>query len=108
MADVNLPLSGAVTQSFTQAFAPWAENYVTVNLGNSTSPDTEKALLRVASYGKQLGRIGEALMVLLRHMPDDANLSQADKDAICDLKTLLRELASAKQEHRAKHSAGTT
>jgi hypothetical protein len=104
MTDVNLPLSGAVTQTF----APWAENYITVNVGNSTSPDTEKAMLRVASYGKQLGRIGEALMVLLCHLPPDADLSQADKDALCDFRTMMRELAVAKQEHRTKHASGTT
>jgi hypothetical protein len=99
MADVNLPLSGAVTQTF----APWAANYITVNVGNSTNPDTEKAVLAVASYGKQLGRIGDALLVLLRHLPADAKLSEHEKDAIGDLKTMLREIARVKEEYGGKH-----
>ena len=99
MADVNLPLSGAVTQ----AFAPWAANYITINLGNSSSPDTEKAILSIASYGKQLGRIGDALIVLLRHLPADASLSADERDALDDLKTMLREIATVKDQHGAHH-----
>jgi hypothetical protein len=104
MADVNLPLSGPVTQTF----APWAANYITVNLGNSTDPDAERAIIAVASYGKQLGRIGDALLVLLSHLPADAALSQDEKDAICDLKTMLREIGSVKRSHRAKQAGATT
>jgi len=100
MADVNLPLSGPVTQSF--AFAPWLANYVTVNVGDSTDPDTERAMLGVASYGKQLGRIGDALIVLLKHLPA-AHLSPDEAAAINDLKTMLRELAHTKEKHGAKH-----
>jgi hypothetical protein len=58
MPDVNLPLSGPVTQTF-----PWT-NYITINVGTSSNPAIEKdALSDVASYGKQLGRIGDALIV---------------------------------------------
>ena len=56
LPSVNWPLSGAVTQTFF----PW------VNI--------EKEILPVASYGKQLGRIGEALIALLRHLPDGVKL----------------------------------
>ena len=54
MTDFNLPLSGAVTQTF-----PWT-NYFTINLGQSSNPEIEKEALSIASYGKQLGRIGAA------------------------------------------------
>jgi hypothetical protein len=53
----NPMLSGDVTQTFN------------INLGTSSDPAIEKQVLSDhASYGKQLGRIGEALIVLLsRH-----------------------------------------
>lgn len=97
MPDVNLPLSGAVTQSF-----PWA-NYFTINLGSSSNPAIEKqALSDVASYGKQLGRIGDALIVLLRHLPDADTLSHDEKKAIADLKSMLSEIANVKDRHGSK------
>jgi hypothetical protein len=98
MADVNLPLSGPVTQTF----APWMANYITVNMGNSSDPDIEKAALDVASYGKQLGRIGDALIVLLRHLPITAKLSPDEAGAIRDLKSMLNEIANVKHHHGAK------
>jgi hypothetical protein len=97
MPDVNLPLSGAVTQTF-----PWT-NYITVNVGTSSNPDIEKdALSDVASYGKQLGRIGDALIVLLRHLPHEEKLAADEKKAIADLKSMLHEIANVKERHGAK------
>jgi hypothetical protein len=96
MADVNLPLSGAVNQTLF----PWT-NYFTINVGQSSNPDIEKAALTVASYGKQLGRIGDALIVLLRHLPKD-KLSEEDRQAIRDLKSTLNEIANVKKQHGAK------
>jgi hypothetical protein len=97
MPDVNLPLSGPVIQTF-----PWA-NYPTINVGTSSNPAIEKdALSDVASYGKQLGRIGDALIVLLRHLPHDAKLRDDEKTAIDDLKSMLHELANVKERHGAK------
>jgi hypothetical protein len=60
MTDFNLPLSGAVTQTF-----PWTVNY-TINLGESSNTAVEGDALSVASYGKQLGRISDVLIVLLK------------------------------------------
>jgi hypothetical protein len=95
MTDFNLPLSGAVTQSF-----PWT-NYFTINLGQSSDPNIEKDALSVASYGKQLGRIGDALVVLLKHV-DIGKLSPDEEAAIRDLKTMLNEIANKKEKHGAK------
>ena len=95
MTDFNLPLSGAVTQTF-----PWT-NYFTINLGQSSDPDIEKDALSVASYGKQLGRIGDALIVLLKHV-DLGKLSPDGEAAIRDLKAMLNEIANKKEKHGAK------
>ncbi len=95
MADFMLPLSGPVTQTF-----PWT-NYFTINLGNSSNTDIERDALSVASYGKQLGRIGDALMVLLRHAKL-THLSDNEKAAIRDLDSMLNEIANKKETHGAK------
>ena len=67
-------LSGDVTQTFN------------INLGTSSDPAIEKQVLSDhASYGKQLGRIGEALIVLLKRV-DLTDMTQDEEKAICDLK----------------------
>ena len=97
MPDVNLPLSGPVTQTF-----PWT-NYFTINVGTSSNPAIETdALSDVASYGKQLGRIGDALIVLLRHLLHEDKLPDDEKKAIGDLKSMLHEIANVKERHGAK------
>jgi hypothetical protein len=84
MPQFRLPLSGNVTQTINPwnwAFSPT----VNVNLGMSSDPDAEQRILDdVGSYGKQLGRIGDALRVLLTHVKLQG-LSQAEKDAIDQL-----------------------
>jgi hypothetical protein len=107
MPDVNLPLSGAVTQTIN----PWTAyltvmgsqiGLINVNVGNSSDPDVEKAVLaRVASYGKQLGRLGDAMLVLLKHFHPAGELSDADCRAIDDLKLMLAEIANVKHDHGA-------
>jgi hypothetical protein len=96
MTDFNLPLSGAVSQTF-----PWTVNY-TINLGNSSDTAIEQDALSVASYGKQLGRIGDVLIVLLKHVELVGTLSQDEEMAICDLRTMLDEIANKKHAHGAK------
>ena len=96
--DVHLPLSGNVTQTFFP---------LTINLGRSSDPAAEQDALSVASYGRQLGRIGDALIVLLNHLQDRlGNLSRDEADAILDLKCMLHEMAEMKRAHGAKHILG--
>ena len=96
MTAVHFPLSGPVN------FAPWLGQF-TVNLGQSSNDNVEKAVIdRVASFGKQLGRIGDALIVLIKHAkleglpPDEAR-------AIRDLELMLHEIANVKERHDLKH-----
>jgi hypothetical protein len=106
MADVNLPLSGAVTQSidpWTSWFSAFGSQIglINVNLGTSSDPDTEKAVIsKVASYGKQLGRIEDALAVLLRHFRPEGKLSPAEDRAIRALQRMIEEIDEVKR-HRA-------
>jgi hypothetical protein len=91
MPDLRFPLSGDVTQTFN------------INLGTSSDTAIEKQVIAdQASYGKQLGRIGDALVVLLKHVKL-ANLSADEEKAIIDLKCMLHEIASVKHARGAKH-----
>ena len=68
-----------------------------IDLGNSSAPQVEEDILSaVASYGKQLGRIEEALVVLLDHFKPDGPLAPAEQNAISELRTLLGEIADTK------------
>ena len=95
--DVQLPLSGNVTQSFFP---------ITVNLGRSGSQATEKDALSIASYGRQLGRIEDALIVLLKYarledLPPPGLLPE-EETAICELKCMLNKIADVKEKRGAK------
>ena len=87
--DVHLPLSGMV--AITQSLFP-----ITVNVGRSADQETERDILSVASYGRQLGRIGEALEVLLKHYPIQHPASH-EKRILDDLQSMLRQIAKKKK-----------
>jgi hypothetical protein len=53
----------------------------------------------VATYGKQLGRIGDALIVLLKHLNPPSLLSADEKKAIAALKDMLGKVAGVKEKH---------
>jgi hypothetical protein len=49
----------------------------------SSSPETEVEILdRVGTYGRQLGQIADAMIVLLRHLPDRESLPRKESDVI--------------------------
>ena len=61
-----MPLSGDVVQSiksWTASFSPMGSQLGVINikLGQSSAPDVEQEVLSdVGSYGRQIGRIGDA------------------------------------------------
>jgi hypothetical protein len=103
MPTVRLPLSGDVTQ----AINPWnwmlnsvgsQFGFVNINLGKSADPQFEAEVLdEVGSYGRQLGRIGDALGVLLKQLPL-AGLSDEDKKKIWALEAQLAEIERLKEQ----------
>ena len=70
----------SVPQSLTQAINPgWSFGpSFTLNSGNSSAPKTEVEVLQRHSYGRQLGRISEALELLIderaRSSPKDKRI----------------------------------
>jgi hypothetical protein len=110
MPDVNLPLSGAVTQTidpWTSWFSAFGSQVglINVNLGTSADPEVEKAVIsKVASYGKQLGRIEDALVVLLKHFRPDGTLSAAENRAVRALQRMVEDIEDVKQHRRGPTS----
>jgi hypothetical protein len=108
MPTFKLPLSGDVLQ----AISPWTAfmspigsqvGLFNVRIGQSSEPAVEGEVLSdVASYGKQLGRIGDALIVLLAHFHPVAPLTTEETAAIDDLKDMLRHIADVKEKHKRK------
>jgi len=108
MPTFKLPLSGDVVQSIS----PWTAfmspigsqlGLINVTIGQSSEPAVEAdALSDVASYGKQLGRIGDALIVLLAHFHPATSLSPEETAAIDDLKEMLARIADVKDKHKRK------
>jgi hypothetical protein len=102
----KLPLSGNVVQSinpFTAFLSPIGSQFglVNIDLGQSSEPDVESEVLSdVAGYGKQLGRIGDALIVLLKHFEPGAPLTPDERAAIEALKELVNRVADVKHKHR--------
>lgn len=116
MGQVNFPLSGAVVQSFNFSWWPGcgaslpyslngtpAADPPTVSLGTSALPEAEKDMLvEIGSYGRQLGRIGDVLAILLRHFKPDGDLTSEEVRAIDDLKRTLHGIADIKERHGSK------
>ena len=90
-----------------QAINPWTFmnqgaqlGFVNINLGQTPHPEIEQKLLdEVGSYGRQLGRIGDALEVLIDHV-DRKRLSKAETDALAILKGQLAEVRKVKARER--------
>jgi hypothetical protein len=91
-----------------QAINPWSFynqgaqlGFVNINLGQTPHPEIEQKLLdEVGSYGRQLGRIGDALEVLIDHV-QLSGLEAADKDALTILKGQLAAIRKVKQSAKA-------
>jgi len=106
MSTFRLPLSGNVTQSinpWTMLFNPVGSQVglVNIEMGESSQPQVEQEVLNsVASYGKQLGRIEDALMVLLAHFRPAKPLTANEEQAIADLRELVAKVEEVKRRQR--------
>lgn len=103
MPTFKLPLSGDVVQSinpFTAFMTGGQFGLININLGQSSAPDVEAEVLSdVATYGKQLGRIGDPLLVLLKHFNPPPSLGANEQKAIEALNDMLEKIAKVKEKH---------
>jgi hypothetical protein len=100
MPDFKLPLSGDVIQAINPwnwVFQPQGQfGVVNINLGKSADPQLEQRILDdVGSYGRQLGRIGDALEVLLNHVKLE-RLDPKERDALEDFRLQLAQVKRLK------------
>jgi len=97
--NVMAPLSGNVTQTIdTGLFRAIGDQlgFVNINTNGSGDPELERRITdQVASYGRQLGRVLDALDVLIRHT-DLANLGQQDRHAVDELLRLRADVEAVK------------
>lgn len=99
-----------------QAINPWTFyqqgaqfGLINVNLGQTPSPEIEQDVLNeVGSYGRQLGRIGDALEVILAHVKLEG-VSTEEQDALKILDGQLAAVRRIKKRDRvAETQAGAT
>lgn len=108
MATFKLPLSGDVTQFFrlfTSAFSAFGSQIglINLNLGYSSAPQVEEEVLNdVGSYGRQLGRVGDALAVLITHFRPEQPLTPTERRALERLREMLDEIAEIKERNGRK------
>ena len=103
MPTFKLPLSGDVVQSINPfaAFMTGGQfGLVNISMGQSSEPKIEEEVLSdVASYGRQLGRIGDALIVLLAHFHPRRPLTADETKTIAALKEMLDKIADVKAKY---------
>src|SRR5947207_12679139 len=100
MSVFKLPASGDFNQWINPITSWWSGNQISINLGESGSPDTEAEILRrVGTYGRQLGKITDAMIVLLRLLPKSATLTKEESEAIEAFKDMANDIAKIKESH---------
>lgn len=106
MPSVRLPLSGDVSQTLdplTWTSSGGQIGFFNIDLGSSADPQAERQIIaEVGSYGRQIGRIGDVLAILLKHA-DRSKFSEAERIAIEDLHVQLRGVDGVKRK-RTKSS----
>jgi hypothetical protein len=93
-----------------QAINPWTFSQqggqfglINIDLGGAADSDLERKILKtVGSYGRQLGRIGDALEVLLKYVKLE-NLTSDERDA---LDILEGQLAAVRQAKAGRGASG--
>ena len=106
MTDVKTMQFSLAPEKLWQSINPWSFynqgaqfGLINIDLGITPRPEIEEDILeQVGSYGRQLGWIGDALEVLLNHVPLD-NLDEKEQQAITIMKGRLAEIAQIKRSH---------
>ena len=84
--------------SISRALNSASSTSISAAAGNS---DLERKILeKVGSYGRQLGRLGDALEVILRHVKLE-DLSSDEQDVLKVLEGQLAQVRQAKADQRA-------
>lgn len=101
---ITAPFGGSVNQAF-EIWSNWFENigqigFINIDLGRTAKPELERRILRdVGSYGRQIGRMSEALEVLIEEAKlDRTKLSDAKIAALHDFREMVEEVKRCKEQ----------
>jgi hypothetical protein len=93
MPDFNLSLAPS---RLTQTINPWTftlGSLFTINLGDSADPELESRILdKAGSYGRQIGRLGDVLGILLVEAEKRGELAGLSKDDLGKIEDFRRQL----------------
>ena len=90
-------------------YQPGAQfGFININLGQTAEPELERTILdEVGSYGRQLGRIGDALEVILDHVKLDG-IGKDEQDALKVLRGQVAAVRQVMKRSRAKTRIGAS
>jgi hypothetical protein len=93
-----------VPEVLTQPILPgWTlGNVYNISESNSSAPQTEQAIVSRHSYGRQLGRMSDALSVLVARTLQEDRLSEADMKRLADFTELTRRIDEIKSREALK------
>ncbi len=99
MQNFSMPVSWQLApDTLTQPILPnWQFHLFNVNLGTSTNPAVEQKVLQsVGSYGRQIGRLAEALELVVKKsgLLERKDLSAEERDV---LQVFLGDVAKVRQ-----------
>lgn len=99
MQTFSMPVSWQLApDALNQPILPnWQFHLFNVNLGSSSNPAVEQTVLRdVGSYGRQIGRLGETLELLVRKsgLLERDDLTAQERDV---LQVFLGDVAKVRQ-----------
>ena len=99
MQTFSMPVSWQLApNALNQPILPdWQFHLFNVNLGSSSNPSVEQTVLRdVGSYGRQIGRLAEALEVVVRKsgLLDGDQLTREERDTLL---VFLGDVAKVRQ-----------
>ncbi|HUL64734.1 MAG TPA: hypothetical protein VLW55_08965 [Burkholderiaceae bacterium] len=93
-ASSRVPWFGVAPQSLTQPINPgWSFGNVIVNSANSSAPDVEQEIVSQHSYGRQIGRLMDAVEALSEALPQTGN-----DERIKEFRELAAEVDEIKKE----------
>lgn len=89
----------AAPQSLNEPILPWTFAGVVVNENNSGDPATEQAVVSKDSYGRQLGRISDALAFLIDRLSEEEKKGDAVQ-AFSEMKKQIDEIKRERETTR--------
>jgi hypothetical protein len=95
------PWFGVAPQMLTQPINPgWSFGNITVNSSNSSAPDVEQTIVSRHSYGRQIGRLTDAVAALADALPkaaDDARIKEF-RELAAQIERIKKEAAPKRVE----------